>query len=82
MHYDQQYISTTTDNWASNVTSRNVWNANILQLPDTVPGLALEDDVLEHVKAAYEKIMGNDDNGFMMFEDREGAEGGLGVEEE
>ena len=35
------------------------------------PGSVLEDDVLKHVRAAWRKIVGEDD-GFMIFGEREG----------
>lgn len=45
----------------------------MIQLPDLGPDLALEDSVLRNVKAAWEKIVGEDvEAGFMIFEDREG----------
>jgi len=44
----------------------------VLQLPDLAPGFILEDGVLKHVRAAYQKIMGDEGVPFMVFEDREG----------
>ncbi len=74
MHYDQQYrLPITTDDYDTNITCDQISNDYVLQLPDLPPGLALEDDVLKHVKAAYERIMGDDGARFMLFEDREGA---------
>jgi len=74
MHYDQQYkLPITTDDYDTNIICNQISNDNVLQLPDLAPGLALEDDVLKHVKAAYERIMGDDGAGFMLFEDRGGA---------
>lgn len=35
------------------------------------PGLVLEDDVLKHVRAAWRRIVGEDE-GFMVFGEREG----------
>lgn len=73
MHYDQEYpISPEMDDHLSGISSNTYLQDHVLQLPDVAPGLVLEDDVLEHVRAAYRKIMG-DDSGFMMFEDREGV---------
>lgn len=74
MHYDQQSNPPTTeDDYDANLTCDQTSNDHVLQLPDLAPGLALEDDVLKHVRAAYERIMGKEGAGFMMFEDREGA---------
>lgn len=42
------------------------------------PGLVLEDDVLKHVRAAWRRIVGEDE-GFMVFGEREGM-GEEGVE--
>ena len=73
-HYHQQYNSPPASDGAQpNLVSKDFANDHILQLPDLDPGLALEDDVLKHVKAAYEQIMGDGSMGFMAFEDREGV---------
>ncbi|KAL8724825.1 MAG: hypothetical protein Q9166_007727 [cf. Caloplaca sp. 2 TL-2023] len=53
----------------------------VLHLQDLSPSLALEDDVLKHVRAVWERITADDGDargGFMQFEDRES----LGGEEE
>lgn len=83
MHYDQQYTSPpTTNDWDSNIATYAFENDRVLKLPDMAPGMALEDDVLKHVKAAYERVMGDDATGFMMFEDREGVGDDTGVGDE
>lgn len=48
-------------------------DSRIIQLPCLGPDLALEDSVLRNVKAAWERIVGEErGDGFMIFEDREG----------
>lgn len=83
MHYDQQRTaSPTSDDWQANIQCDEFSNPHVLRLPDLAPGFALEDDVLKHVKAAYQKIMGDERAPFMLFEDREGqGEGGDGGDE-
>lgn len=74
MHYDQKHIPIlTSDDWDANIKCSEFANDKVLKLPDLAPGLALEDDVLKHVRATYKKIMGTEGEGFMMFEDREGV---------
>lgn len=74
MHYDQQYtLPPTANDWETNVECDRFSNPHILQLPDMMPGLVLEDDVLKHVRAAYDRIVGDENAGFMSFEDREGV---------
>ena len=51
-------------------------NSRVIRLPYLGPELALEDSVLRDVKAAWERIVGEDSGeGFMIFEDREGMGG-------
>ena len=61
-------------NSITNDQSKNLSNdPRMIQLPDLGPDLALEDSVLRSVKAAWERIVGEDvEAGFMIFEDREG----------
>ena len=74
MHYDQHYKPpATTDDYDANIKCERLANDYVLQLPDIAPGLELENDVLRHVRAAYERIMGDDGTAFMMFDDREGT---------
>lgn len=76
MHYDQKYTPpATNDDYDTNITCDQISNDHVLQLPDLALGLSLEDDVLKHVRAAYERIAGDEGAGFMMFEDREGVDG-------
>ncbi|KAK4695870.1 hypothetical protein P7C71_g1955, partial [Lecanoromycetidae sp. Uapishka_2] len=73
LHYDQQYVPPgTAYDYEANIRSDQMTNSNVLQLPDLEPSLVLEDGVLKHVKAAYERIAG-EGTAFMLFEDREGA---------
>ena len=53
----------------------------IIELSDLPPGLALEDDLLRNVRAAWEKITGGNGEGFMQFTEREGM-GTEGEEED
>lgn len=48
-------------------------NGRVIQVPEIPPSLALEDDVLRHVRSAWERIVPEDERGkgFMVFEDRE-----------
>ena len=81
LHYDQQYTtSATNDDYDTNINCPQVSNPHVLKLPDLNPGLVLEDDVLKHVRAAWRKIMGEDE-GFMIFGEREGM-GEEGIEED
>ena len=74
MHYDQQYVSpATTDDYDANIKCEDLSNDHILRLPALAPGLALEDDILRHVQAAYNRIVGHEGAAFMIFEDREGT---------
>ncbi len=74
MHYDQKHEPpATTDDYDANIKGEDLSNDHILRLPDLAPGLALEDDVLKHVKAAYHRIVGDEGAAFMIFDDREGA---------
>ena len=74
MHYDQRYEPpATTDDYDANIKCEGLSNDHILRLPDLAPGLALEDDVLKHVQAAYNRIVGEEGAAFMIFEDREGT---------
>lgn len=73
MQYDQEYRQTpTTDDVEANIECNDRSNPHVLRLPDLAPGFVLEDDVLKHVRAAYQKIVGDEGAPFMMFEDREG----------
>lgn len=48
-------------------------SSQIILLPDLSPNLAVEDSLLDNVKKAWEKIVGEEKgDGFMVFEDREG----------
>jgi len=79
MHYDQKCKPTATpDDWEANIKCDDFSNPHVLQLPDLAPGLVLEDDVLKHVRATYQKIMGDKGSPFMVFEDREGQVEGEG----
>lgn len=82
MNYDQRCTPTPPrDDWKGNTVEDDPSNPHVMQLPDLAPGLVLEDDVLKQVRAAYEKIMGEEEGAFMTFEDREGqAEGDEGDE--
>lgn len=74
MHYDQIYKSPpTADDYDANIKCEDFSNDHFLRLPDLQPGLALEDDVLRHVQAVYNRIIGDEGAAFMMFEDREGT---------
>ena len=74
MHYDQKYEPPATiDDYDANTKCEDLANDHILRLPDLQPGLALEDDVLKHVQAVYNRIVGDEGAAFMMFEDREGT---------
>lgn len=74
MHYNQQYEPpATTDDYDANIKCEDLSNNHVLRLPDLAPGLALEDDVLKHVQAAYNRIVGDGGAPFMIFEDREGT---------
>ena len=73
-HYDQKYAPpATTDDYDSNTKCEDLSNDHILRLPDLQPGLALEDDVLRHVQAVYNRIVGEEGAAFMVFLDREGT---------
>ena len=74
MHYDQRYEPpATTDDYDTNIKCEDLSNDRILRLPDLAPGLALEDDVLKHVQAVFNRIVGDAGAPFMLFEDREGT---------
>ena len=74
MHYDQKYEPpATTDDYDANIKCEDLSNDHILRLPDLAPGLALEDDVLKHVQAVYNRIVREEGAAFMSFEDREGT---------
>ena len=70
LHYDQRHTPPTADNFDANIDCAKLANPHVLKLPDVDPGLALEDDVLKHVRAAWRRIMGGDE-GFMVFGERE-----------
>ena len=73
MHYDQKFEpAATTDVYNANIKCEDLSNDHILRLPDLQSGLALEDDVLKHVQAVYNRIVGDEGAPFMLFEDREG----------
>lgn len=82
MNYDQRCTPTSVHDYRNgNIIEDDPSNPHVLQLPDLALGLVLEDDVLKQVRAAYEKIMGEEEGAFMTFEDREGqAEGEEGDE--
>ncbi len=47
----------------------------MITLAELSPDLALEDSVLQEVKAAWEKIVGEEvGEGFMLFDDRGGSD--------
>lgn len=72
LHYDQRHTPpATAEDYNTNIKCTNISNPHVLKLPDVDPGLVLEDDVLKHVRAAWRKIMGEDE-GFMIFGEREG----------
>lgn len=72
LHYDQKRTApATADNYDTNIKCAKISNPHVLRLPDIDPGLVLEDDVLKHVRAAWRRIVGEDE-GFMVFEEREG----------
>ena len=74
IHYDQKYDPpATTDDYDANIKCEDLFNDHVLRLPDLAPGLALEDDVLKHVQAAYNRIVGDEGAAFMIFKDREGT---------
>ena len=74
LHYDQKYEPpVTTNDYDANIKCEHLSNDHILRLPDLAPGLALDDDVLKHVQAAYHRIVGDEGAAFMIFEDREGT---------
>lgn len=74
MHYDQKYESpATTNDYDANIKCEDLSNDHILRLPDLKCGLALEDDVLKHVQAVYNRVVGDEGTPFMLFEDREGT---------
>lgn len=80
LHYDQKHTPpATTDDYDTNIICTKISNPHVLKLPDVEPGLVLEDDVLKHVRAAWRRIMGEDE-GFMIFGEREGM-GEEGVED-
>ncbi len=81
LHYDQKHAPPATANdYDTNIKCPQVANPHVLKFPDVDPGLVLEDDVLKHVRAAWQRITG-DDEGFMVFEEREGI-GEEGAEED
>ncbi|KAL6721941.1 Rab proteins geranylgeranyltransferase component A [Lecanora helva] len=74
MHYDRSFSNLSTLPEKPSTTSSDSYGGDhALKLPDVAPGLALGDHVLKDVREAYRRIMGDNDDGFMIFEDREGA---------
>ena len=74
LQYNQIYLSPEQPAaHDANVNFDKISNDHVLQLPDVAPDLALDDDVLKHVQAAYERIVGQEGAAFMLFEDREGT---------
>lgn len=72
LHYSQTGPLTTDQN-GPKIDPLN--DPRIMLLHDLNPGLALEDSVLNNVKAVWEQIVGEETGGgFMMFEDRDGVE--------
>lgn len=69
MRYEQAYPESSD--------TRQVENG-VIELPPLSSSLALEDEVLDSVKAAWQKITGEDAEAFMKFEVRQG----MGEEEE
>ena len=52
-------------------------NDHTVHMPGLPPDLVLEDDVLKDVRAAWDRIVGEDmGRGFITFEDREAVGGG------
>lgn len=48
-------------------------SSQIILLPDLSPKLVVDDSLLENIKDAWERIVGEEKgDGFMVFEDREG----------
>jgi len=52
-------------------TPQNTDYLDVLRFPDTPLDLAFDDSILDNVKEAWTRITGDDDTGFMRFEDRE-----------
>lgn len=77
MNYEQKGTTRAKpDNLEDNLRCDESSNPHVLQLPDLAPGFVLEDDVLKHVRDAYQKVMGDEGAPFMVFEDREGQGNG------
>ena len=73
MHYDHRYTPPSSDDdEITKIRTDGLLNDHILQMPDTPTSVALEDDVLKHIKAIYQEIVGDEGPAFMIFEDREG----------
>ena len=74
MHYDRQYTSPFTPNGRTpdhfEIASNAFPNDHVIELPDVMPSVALEDEVLRYVRTAYQRIVGENDTGFMKFDDR------------
>ncbi|CAF9942085.1 MAG: Rab proteins geranylgeranyltransferase component A [Alectoria fallacina] len=74
LHYDQKRNSpATADDYDANIRCAKLSNPHVLKLPDMDPGLALEDDLLKHVRAAWRRIV-DEDEVFMAFGERDGTE--------
>lgn len=72
LHYDQrQNPPTTSVDYNNNIKCAKTSYPHVQQLPDVDPGLVLEDDVLKHVRAAWRKIVGEDEE-FLNFGERDG----------
>ncbi|KAF2237803.1 hypothetical protein EV356DRAFT_509683 [Viridothelium virens] len=80
MQYEQ--MATTSPVVLSGEENTNTNTDGRVMLLAPVPlDLALDDRTLESVRSVWERIVGEENNGFMVFEDREGAGGDDGEEE-
>lgn len=58
-------------------------SSQIILLPDLSPNLRVDDSLLDNVKDAWERIVGEEKgDGFMVFEDREGLSDDEGSNED
>lgn len=58
-------------------------SSQLILLPDLSPNLILDDSLLENIKDAWERIVGEEKgDGFMVFEDREGLSDDEGSNED
>ncbi|KAL9092814.1 MAG: hypothetical protein Q9165_004232 [Trypethelium subeluteriae] len=80
MQYEQMATATPAVFGGGGSTNTNT-DGRVMLLPPVPLDLALDDRILESVRSVWEKIVGEGNNGFMVFEDREGAGGEDGGEE-